>query len=231
MAKSWKAVAVGAAFLAGMASAEAAVVTGTGSDFSVDWSLAAGAPDNDGGATSPIPLTATAAFDVTSFTGTQLVLSVTLSNTTVLSGGVTEAGIASFGIGVTPDASGVLFTDVNDGAMTSAELQTGQQNFPGGFKNIDVCVYAAGCSGGGQGSLLAVGQSDTFTLTISFDTTVSSVTLDPFPIKFQTTAGSFEFGGSEPGPVPTPVPEPATLALFGLGLAVLGASLRYRRAR
>ena len=49
------------------------------------------------------------------------------------------------------------------------------------------------------------------------------VTLQPFPIKFQTTGGSFEFGG-------TPVPEPTSLLLSGLGLAaVAGYALRRQR--
>jgi hypothetical protein len=36
-------------------------------------------------------------------------------------------------------------------------------------------------------------------------------------------------GGPGPGPGPTPVPEPASMALFGLGLATLGAIRRRRR--
>jgi hypothetical protein len=154
---------------------------------------------------------------------TSITFNVHFSNTTVLSGATTEAGITTFGFGTNPNATTVTFTDNPDGAFAFAEVQTGQQNFPGGFKDIDVCVYSQGCSGGSQGSALAAGAFDDFTLVVNFNPSSSSVAFEPFPIKFQTTQGSFEFGGGASptddtdGASPTDtVPEPSGLLLWAL---------------
>jgi len=82
---------------------------------------------------------------------TCITFNVHFSHTTVLSGATTEAGITTFGFGNNPNATTVSFTDNPDGAFAFAEVQDGQQNFPGGFKDIDVCIYNQGCSGGSQG--------------------------------------------------------------------------------
>jgi hypothetical protein len=211
-----------------LASASASAITVTtadaGSTFQIDWTLLAGQLDNDGGATSPFDLTATGTFLISSFTGSAITLNVTIANTTTPPNGE-NAGITSFGIGVRPDATSVQFSDTNDGAFSSALVQTGQQNYPGGYKDIDVCVFTQGCSGGSQGSALAAGASDSFVLQIAGNFG-GKVELDPFAIKFQTDAGSFEFSGDTP---PTTVPEPASLALMGLGLVGLGFARRRAR--
>ncbi|MFQ5773775.1 MAG: cistern family PEP-CTERM protein [Kiloniellaceae bacterium] len=202
----------------------AVLITGVNDDFTIDWFLGAGQSDNDGGPTSSIDLSATGTFDVAEFTGAYVKLNVTVENTTVLSGAVTEAGITSFGMGTNPDATSVTFSDDPDGAFVDAEIQTGQQTFPAGFKQIDVCVFTQGCNGGSQGGALAAGASDSFMLTIFGDFSGGSVILEPFPIKFQTTEDSFGFGGS------VKVSEPGSLVLLAVGLLVLGLVGRRRPA-
>jgi hypothetical protein len=151
-------------------------------------------------------LKATAEITVQNFTSNLLTLFITIKNETQPSVAGYNAGIASFGFGVTPDATSVSFNGSQGAVFDSVSLQGKQQQFPGGFKKIDICIIAANnCNGGSQNALLAVGQSDSFTLDIHGNFTKESwaeVTLTDFPIKFQTTDGSYELAA---------VPEPTTI--------------------
>ena len=207
-------------------SAGALTIDNINDDFTINWVLAQGGSDNDGGGTAPFDLKAQATFDITAISDTSVTLLITLTNQTTPPPGQ-NSGITSFGIGVNPNATGVTFTDTPDAGFTNTVLQNGQQNYPGGFKQIDVCVFTQGCSGGGQPTALAAGASDTFTLVIAGAFTGHTVTLAPFPIKFQTSQGSFEFAGIEDI---NPAPEPGTVLLLSSGLIVLGLT-RWRKRR
>ncbi|MFB2894430.1 cistern family PEP-CTERM protein [Aerosakkonemataceae cyanobacterium BLCC-F50] len=186
----------------------------------VKWLVPAGTQGSNG--TLPVALSTLATIQVKSFTSSALTLGISFNNTTQLSNSLSNASIVSFGFGVSPNATGV---SVNGSSVfTEAVVQTGQQMFPGGFKQIDVCVYAANnCSGGNVNQGLQAGQSTTFDITIFSDSFYNStqrtnvVTLSDFPVKFQTSVGSFESAG---------VPEPITV--FGSGLA-LGFGALFKR--
>jgi len=179
-----------------------------GSVFSVDWFV-----DLDDGVTSS-DLTATSLWTVSSYNSTTIVLDIFIENTSILDPGVlTEAALVSFGFGVEPDAvaslsiEGETFNLVGDGSGN-------KQSFPGGYKGIDVCLFAAGCAGGDVKDGLQAGKNDTLQITLAGDFGAETSLLF-FPAKFQTTIGSFEPAGS---PSDTPVPEPDIIALLGVGL-------------
>ena len=208
---------------------QAGISTGdVGQSFTLDWLVPSG--------TGPLPidLTATVTFSINAFslnsTGNDILsLGINIANTTDLSAyPESNSAILSFGFGVTPDAtasiasSGSVFDSIGTGSGPN-------QTFPGGFKNIDVCIFSAGCSGGDVNSGLQAGSSDSLiiNLTGNFDqngTAAGAVSLLDFPLKFQGTWGSFETPGQTKR-----VPEPGTLAL--LGIALLGISLTNRRRK
>jgi PEP-CTERM motif len=114
------------------------------------------------------------------------------------------------------------------GLPPGAHISAGQHEALGGFKQIDVCVFAANnCSGGTiNDGIQSRGHLDTFTVDIKgvFGAT-PKVTLSTFAVKFQTQTGSFEFpggsttgGGGGGGPS---VPEPGSLVLLGAALLLL----------
>jgi hypothetical protein len=210
---------------------QAAISTAdVGQTFSLDWLIAAGT------GSLPVDLTATVTFTINSFSlnasGNDILsLGITIANTTDLSAYPgTNSAILAFGFGVTPDAtaslvsSGTTFDSVGSGSGP-------QQTFPGGFKQIDVCIFSAGCSGGDVNSGLQAGNSDSLVLNLSgnFDqngTGPGALSLLDFPLKFQGTWGSFETPGQT-----TRVPEPTTLSLLGIALLGLGLSVRLRKSR
>lgn len=216
--------------------------------FTMTWKVPAGT-STSGGVPNP-DLTAEATFKVTTFNATTLAFDIGIKNTTVLPAGNFNTNILSFGFGITPDATGVTVADGNlDPVTWEGEIQTGQQQFPGGFKLIDVCVWAAnGCSGGNVNQGLAAGASDKLTLTLTGDFAAPTgsanlyvAQLSDFPLKFQGTWGSFEVPGvpGGGGGCTNPngcngggggVPEPTSIALFGLGMVALRLNQRRRPA-
>lgn len=155
-----------------------------GQSFLVNWALA--------GSGNRADLSAQASFTVVEFTSSTLVLDVTLTNQTT---GSFQAAIMSFGMAVNTTLSNLTFASAGSTFGSITPNRTG--NFPGGFKDINVCIFVANtCSGGAIfNGLQSGGSGDNFriTLTGSFD---SNVVLGAFPIKFQTEAGSYELAGT-----------------------------------
>ncbi|WP_265264601.1 cistern family PEP-CTERM protein [Spirulina subsalsa] len=196
-----------------------------GGSFMTNWLLPASPSDPYGSLTQD--LSASATYTLSAFTSSYMDLTISLTNTTILST-LTNANIMSFGFGVDPNATGVSF--LNQGGVFDDVRLNSTPNFTGGFKNIDICVYAANnCSGGNVNQGLFAGATDTFSLRIFGDFSTgttslggSSATLSDFPIKFQTSADSYQLAGS--GHVEE-VPEPLTILGTGLALA-FGAGLK-----
>jgi hypothetical protein len=177
-------------------------------------------------------LIATGTVTVTSgFNSSFLTLHVILNNTSTLNGTpyalADNVRLTGWGFGVNPNATGVTFSDVADGGLIDATLDS----LPG-LAGIEICAWGGNnCSGGANGGIQA-SSGDTFDLILA-GIWGNSVVFDPLGVKFQTGFGSFEFactgsctGGDLP---PAAVPEPQTLALVGLGL--FGLAMTRRRAQ
>lgn len=180
-----------------------------GNSFTIDWMV----PTSTTGLTSD--LTTTGTFTVSKFTSSNVILGVSLDNTTPTS---IQSAILALGIETSPNTSAVISGNTIFGNTSDPG------NFPGGFKNINVCVYAGNnCNGGSINNGLQSGNSTSFDLTLS-GTSLTSVDLSQFAIKYQTNPTSFEVGGTN-APLSS-TPEPASLALFGsalIGLLVFGS--------
>ncbi|CAH9019246.1 cistern family PEP-CTERM protein [Candidatus Nitrosacidococcus sp. I8] len=161
-------------------------------------------------------------FDTSTNTAT---FSITLDNTTDLAtSGLSNAGITTFGF----QADNLDFADSSITGDVFNNIGNVNGNFPGGF-SVNTCVSTAGCKGGAQGSALAAGDSTSMNLSLAFGGggIENGITLSTFPIKFQTSAGSYEFAASvstpnNGNPTNPSVPEPSILWLFGAGLFALG---------
>jgi hypothetical protein len=184
-----------------------------GSSFEIEW-----------GVDDPA-LSAVATFTLLGFDADGAVFDIELDHTTDLADSDLEnAAILSMGFGVDPDVVATLVSAGSVFDMVSAGTGP-QQTYPGEFHQIDVCIFAEGCSGGAIDAGLAAGESDS--LRIALEPTDGSFgetfTLAFFPIKFQTSAGSFEPAGAPP------IPEPTSMLLYAGGVAVAGAGARRRR--
>lgn len=158
-------------------------------------------------------LSATGSFTVKSLTSSELLLGITLNNTTSSS---FQAAILSLGMTSSPSLSGQL---LGTSSVFSGLSDPG--NFPGGFKNINLCLYAgSNCNGGDINNGLQSASSTSFELALTTSTgnlLTSGVDLSQFPVKFQTQDGSFEFGNA----VFPATPEPSSFFLAGTGLLMI----------
>jgi hypothetical protein len=148
------------------------------------------------------PLTATGVFNVTSFSSSQVLMNVTINNTTP------NYVVSAVGFNTNPAVT-ASFTSpgsVFDGVANDT-------NFPS-FQTIQVCAFtSANCSSSANPQALQPNSSDTFGLKLT-GAFSPSLTLSTFAVKFAGgPEGSFEFQGS--------VPVPGTMLLFTAGFALL----------
>jgi hypothetical protein len=174
-------------------------------------------------------LTAELTLEVISISATELVVEVTVENTSAGPGSIESVGFAT-----DPDATGVT------GATTgfAGDPGTDDDRFFGfslddipSLTLVEVCAWAGNnCNGGGLNQLLAPGELDVFQMTLA-GTWGSTVDFSDFGVKFQGAPGSFEFysdGGDGGGD--TTIPEPASLLLLGVGALAAGRRARRRFA-
>ena len=173
-------------------------------------------------------LNASTTLTVTSITGTSYVFDYTIKNTT---SDPVDSRISSFGFDTSPDATSASSTGAYGNALLGGQA-------PSPFNSVDVCFKAGGsnsCSGSGG---LTDGQTGSGTLTLTFSSAPSSLTLSDFFVRSQSITGAGNVtsavgggtitstGGSTGG---TPVPEPGMLGL--LGVALIGFGLTRRRTQ
>ena len=170
--------------------------------------------------------------NLSGFNSSQLIVGVTLNNTSSTS----SNRLTVFGFGIDPNATGVTFSDSDSTGMIGASLG----DIPS-IKTIEICVYGGqNCSGGGNGGILG-GASDTFSLLLA-GTWGNQVDITPIGFKYQTDSGSFEFttssssssGGASSGGQSSSgntVPEPGVLALLSVGMLGQLLLIRQRRRR
>jgi hypothetical protein len=197
------------------AQAQAIQITSAGQSWTVNWSYDLG--------TSGL-LGSTSTWTVNYFSASQIVLSIDIANTSKLISKLGNADITAFGFGTNPNtrtsllSAGNVFTRVGTGSGP-------QQTFPGGFKGINVCLFAQGCSGGTVNKALHAGSRDRIQLLLSGNFSGGVADLLYMPLKFQTSLGSYKSAGCINCP-PVGVPEPSIAALLGLGLLLIGLSQR-----
>ena len=174
-------------------------------------------------------LTGTTTLTLTGITGTSYNFNYTVTNTT---SNPVDSRISSFGFDTSPEISGATSTGTYNNTTIGGQV-------PSPFNTVDVCFKAGGsnsCSGSGG---VLDGQTGSGTLSLSFASAPTSLTLSDFFVRYQsitgagyvtsaTGAGTITTSGSTSGSTGgTPVPEPGMIGLFGLGL--IGLALARRR--
>lgn len=173
-------------------------------------------------------LTSQATFTLSSVTSTGYVFDYSLTNTT--SGGL-DSRVSSFAFNVDPTITGATST----GAFSYTTLNS---NYPNGIGTVDVCFkggFSGSCAGNSGGVL--TGDTGTGTMTLSFASAPSSITLSDFfdryqsitgagPVSSASGTGTITSSSSSGG---TQVPEPGMIGILGLGLAGLGMARTRRR--
>jgi hypothetical protein len=178
--------------------------------------------DGNVSGTTVAGLTAAADVQVVSYSGGQLVLDITLANTTNTSL-VSSSRVSGMGFDVSTavksasTVSGGLFQN----AVTGGKL-------PNGFGGLDVCITdnRNNCSGGGNGGV-TVGQSGTTRLALALGSS-GLVELTNFGVRYQSVGPNGLSGTGQPGITPG-IPEPGAFLVFAAGAGLVGLTARRRR--
>jgi len=103
-------------------------------------------------------------------------------------------------------------------------IDTDGANYPNSIGTLNICAFdgPGQCTGNGNGP--TPGNLATGSFTLDYPTSLTSLTLSDFAVRYQNT---FQ-GGSSTGQV-TNVPEPSTWAMMLIGFGATGVAMRRRR--
>ena len=203
-------------------------VDSVGDTFTINFN---GIVDNPGPTVMP-GLTASAQFTVTSWStssGTTTVNFDILITNTSNSSIWQSAVVTAIGFDTDPNATSGSTTGVFGKFVTGGSFPTGA-----GF-SVEYCASGNknNCNGPGN-TPLNLGQSGTASVTMTFAGSISDLDFSNFGIRWQALdssqlgiAGGSGIGVETSTP---PIPEPASMAVFGLGALLVGATLRRRAA-
>jgi hypothetical protein len=211
--KMARAVLATAILVSGTAAQATIISAGSNNPLNFSWSYTT---------SSNTLLTGFGSMTLSGFNTNSLTLLTSLTNTSSL-GGQGGERLTALGFAISPNATGVSFSDTADSGLINAALG---QNFPQ-YQEIEVCAFGGqNCAGGGHGGIYGAGGTDTFTINL-LGIWGSSVDIDPIGFKYQTGYGSFEFTTSSSTSTSSGnVSEPATSSIALLALGFLGYGLR-----
>ncbi|WP_100258888.1 cistern family PEP-CTERM protein [Qipengyuania seohaensis] len=165
---------------------------------------------------------------LTSIVGNVYNFDYSMANTSDTDAGV-DSLVSSFAFNTDPEISGATSTGTYNFTNTDS-------NYPNQIGTVDVCFQAAntGSCAGNRGGV-AGGESGSGTLALSFDSALSSLTLDDFYVRYQSVSGAGAISSASGRQVTTStssgneVPEPNMMLLFGLAALMIFAGTRRRR--
>jgi len=208
--------------------ATVATVDSVGDTFTISFN---GIVDNPGPTVMP-GLTADAQFTVTGWSTSSGVTTVKfdifITNTSDASIWQ-SAVVTAIGFDTDPNATSGSSTGVFGKLVTGGSFPTGA-----GF-SVEYCVSGNKNNCNGKGNTpLNVGQSGTASVTMTFAGSVGKLDFSNFGIRWQALdskqLGIDDGSGIGKETSTPPIPEPASMAVFGLGALLVGATLRRRAA-
>ena len=165
-------------------------------------------------------LTGEATFTVASMSTSQLVLNVSLENTS--SPPITASRISVLAFDTNP----TLVSASETSTLFNAVVVDGHMPIVG---SVEFCATAGPNCSGGAGGGVTIGQTGTATLTLNFanGAIANGVQLSDFHVRYQSIVGAGTVT-SGVGNFTPPVPEPASAAVFALGALLAGVAVRKR---